>query len=101
MKNKILDTEIREAVEHLTAVLNKYSSDPMYLSVAIFTKDMTVKSEGDPEGIPDYYSIRAYVADTEYEQSDDGFVPKETVINESARVYCGEDGIKKVIPFER
>ena len=102
MKQEILVTEVRQAAEHLANVLNKYSDEPMYLSLAIFTKDKTVKCEDDPEGIPDYYSIRSYVADTEQEQTaDDGFVPKETVINESARVYYGEDGIRTVIPFER
>ena len=102
MKNKILEAEVRKAVDHLTTALHKYSDEPMCLSLAIFTKDKTVRSDDDPKGIPDYYSIRSYVADTEQEETaDDVFVPKETVINESARVYYGEDGIRQVIPFER
>ena len=102
MKNKILEAEVRKAIEHLTAALHKYTDEPMYLSLAIFTKDKTVRTETDPEGIPDYYTVRSYVADTEQEHTaDDFFIPKETVIDESARVYYGEDGIRQVIPFER
>ena len=102
MKNKILEAEVRKAIEHLTTALHKYTDEPMYLSLAIFTKDKTVRTETDPEGIPDYYTVRSYVADTEQEHTaDDLFVPKETVIDESARVYYGEEGIRQVIPFER
>lgn len=103
MKRKLIEVEVRKAVEHLTNALNKYSPDPMYLSLSIFTRDETLKCDGDPDGTPDYYTVRSYVADTEYEENinRDGFVPKETIINEAARVYYGEDGIRKVIPFER
>lgn len=102
MKEQLLRTEVLKAVEHLTMALNTYTDEPMYLSLAIFTKDKTVRTETDPEGIPDYYTVRSYVADTEQEHTaDDFFVPKETVIDESARVYYGEDGIRQVIPFER
>ena len=102
MKNQLLRTEVLKAVEHLTMALNKYTDEPMYLSLAIFTKDKTVRAETDPEGIPDYYTVRSHVADTEHEHTaDDFFIPKETVIDESARVYYGEDGIRQVIPFER
>lgn len=103
MRRKLIEVEVRKAVEHLTNALNKYSANPMYLSLAIFTKDNTLKCDGDPDGTPDYYTVRSYVADTEYEENidRDGFVPKETIINEAARVYYGEDGIRTVIPFER
>lgn len=103
MKRKIAEAEIKRGVEHIINALNKYSADPMYLSLSIFTKDNTLKCDGDPDGIPDYYTLRAYASDTEYDESidKDVFVPKETLINETARVYYGEDGIRTVIPFER
>ena len=103
MKRKIAETEIKRGVEHIINALNKYSADPMYLSLSIFTKDNTLKCDGDPDGIPDYYTLRAYASDTEFDESigKDVFVPKETLINETARVYYGEDGIRTVIPFER
>ena len=103
MKRKIAEAEIKRGVEHIINALNKYSADPMYLSLSIFTKDNTLKCDGDPDGIPDYYTLRAYASDTEYDESidKDVFVPKETLINEAARVYYGEDGIRTVIPFER
>ena len=102
MRKKLIETKVRQAVETLTMALNTYSDKPMYLSLAIFTKDKTVRTETDPEGTPDYYTVRSYVADTEQEHTaGDFFIPKETVIDESARVYYGEDGIRQVIPFER
>lgn len=103
MKRKIAEAEIKRGVEHIMNALNKYSADPMYLSLAIFTKDNTLKCDGDPDGIPDFYSLRVHQSDTEYDESidKDVFVPKETLINEAARVYYGEDGIRTVIPFER
>ncbi len=103
MKRKIAEAEIKRGVEHILNALNKYSADPMYLSLSIFTKDNTLKCDGDPDGTPDYYTLRAYASDTEYDESvdKDTFVPKETLINEAARVYYGEDGIRTVIPFER
>ena len=103
MKKKIAEAEIKRGVEHIINALNKYSADPMYLSLAIFTRDNTLKCDGDPDGTPDFYSLRVHQSDTEYDDSidKDAFVPKETIINESARVYYGEDGIRTVIPFER
>ena len=103
MKRKIAEAEIKRGVEHIINALNKYSADPMYLSLAIFTKDNTAKSDGDPDGIPDYYSLRAHTMDTDYEEDSDRnrVVPMEVLINEAARVYYGEDGIRTVIPFER
>ena len=103
MKRKIAEAEIKRGVEHIINALNKYSADPMYLSLAIFTKDNTLKCDGDPDGTPDYYSLRAHTMDTDYEEAADGdrVVPWEVLINETARVYYGEDGIRTVIPFER
>ena len=94
LKTEILKTEIRKAAEHLANELRKYSAEPMYLDLCIFTHDAEAKTEEDNcEGLPDYYSIRCH------EASDiDGIIP---TMSESARVYYGEDGIKKVIPFER
>ena len=103
MKRKIAEAEIKRGVEHIINALNKYSTDPMYLSLAIFTRDNTLKCDGDPDGTPDYYSLRAHTMDTDYEEAADGdrVVPWEVLINETARVYYGEDGIRTVIPFER
>ena len=94
LKTEILKTEIRKAAEHLANELRKYSAEPMYLDLCIFTHDAEAKTEEDNcEGLPDYYSIRCH------EASDiDGIIP---TMSESARVYYGEDGIMKVIPFER
>lgn len=94
LKTEILKTEIRKAAEHLENELRKYSAEPMYLDLCIFTHDAEAKTEEDNcEGLPDYYSIRCH------EASDiEGIIP---TMSESARVYYGEDGIRKVIPFER
>lgn len=93
-KTKILKTEIRKAAEHLANELRKYSAEPMYLDLCIFTHDAEAKTEEDNcEGLPDYYSIRCH------EASDvEGIIP---TMSESARVYYGEDGTRQVIPFER
>ena len=91
MKKTILHAEVIKAAESLAVALSKFSSDPMYCSVTVFTKDVTCKCEGDPEGIPDYYSVRIHDAeDVEGER---------TFISESARVYYGEDGIRTVLKF--
>ena len=94
LKTEILKKEIRKAAEHLANELRKYSAEPMYLDLCIFTHDAEAKTEEDNcEGLPDYYSIRCH------EASDiEGIIP---TMSESARVYYGEDGIRKVIPFER
>lgn len=94
LKTEILKTEIRKAAEHLANELRKYSAEPMYLDLCIFTRDAQAKTEEDNcEGLPDYYSIRCH------EASDvEGILP---TMSESARVYYGEDGIRTVIPFER
>ena len=93
MKNKILYTEVTKAAEALSKALRAYTDEPMYLSVCVFTQDKTAICDGDPEGIPDYYSIRCHNAD-----DIEGIVP---TISESARVYYGEDGIKVVKPYHR
>ena len=103
MRKKMAEAEIKKGVEHIINALNKYSADPMYLSLSIFTKDNTCKCDEDPGGIPDYYSLRAHTMDTDYEEDADRsrVVPMEMLVNETARVYYGEDGIRQVIPFER
>ena len=65
MKRKIAEAEIKRGVEHIINALNKYSADPMYLSLAIFTRDNTLKCDGDPDGTPDFYSLRVHQSDTE------------------------------------
>lgn len=101
MKRKIAEAEIKRGVEHIMNALNKYSADPMYLSLAIFTKDERNKCDGDPEGIPDYYHCYIEKSDSEYEENIDEDEPDLRGEFFSARVYYGEDGIRTVIPFER
>ena len=97
MKRKIAETEIKRGVEHIINALNKYSADPLCCHIAIFTRDNICKCDGDPDGMPDFYSIRVH-SDTEHEKN----IEKDVfAFNETARVYYGEDGIRTVIPFER
>lgn len=84
MKNKILYAEVVKATEELTKALRNYTDEPMYLNVCIMTRDKTAVCEGDPSGVPDFYSIRCHKAD-----DIDEIVPD---ISESARVFYSEDG---------
>lgn len=93
MKDKILESEVRKAAEHLALALRKYTKEPMYCSLTIFSRDITCKGDEDPEGIPDYYTFRVHEADDVEE-----IVP---TFSESSRVYYDADGIKKVIPFNK
>ena len=63
LKTKLLNTEVRKAVEHLARVLRNYSSEPMYLNMTVFTRDAEAKTKEDNcEGLPDYYGIRCHEA---------------------------------------
>lgn len=83
-KTILVKTEIRKAAEHLARELRKYSAEPMYLDLCIFTRDAEAKTEEDNcEGLPDFYSIRCH------EASDvEGIVP---TMSESARMYYKDD----------
>ena len=95
-KTILVKTEIRKAAEHLARELRKYSAEPMYLNLCIFTRDAEAKTEEDNcEGLPDFYSIRCH------EASDiDGIVP---TMSESARMYYkddeGEEKIARVFKY--
>ena len=84
MKNKVLYAEIVKATENLANALRNYTDAPMYLDLCIMTRDDSIRCEGDPIGVPDYYSIRCHKAD-----DIDEIVPD---ISESARVFYSEDG---------
>lgn len=83
-KTRVLRSEIVKAAEHLARELRKYSAEPMYLDLCIFTRDAEAKTEEDNcEGLPDFYSIRCH------EASDvEGIVP---TMSESARMYYKDD----------
>ena len=92
MKDKVLHSEINKAAEGLLLALRKYTDEPLYFSLTIFSKDNTVICEGDPDGVPDFFSVRLLNTDS-----------MESIYNEASRVYYsegeGEELIKKVIPF--
>lgn len=96
MKNKILYSEISKTVEKLCVLLRKTSPDPLFLDIAIFTRDKVVS---DGKEIPDYYSFRVCKADEEFEAD-------APLINESSRVFYSfdkEEGEKvhKIMPYRR
>lgn len=81
MKNKILETEITSAAEHLAQVLRSYSGRPMRCDLTIRTR----------EGEKDKYFIVAYYSD----ETD------ENALTEGGRIYYedGTDKIAKIEPF--
>lgn len=87
MKNKILETELTSAAEHLALTLRNYSASPMSCNITIDT------SPG--KGKTDYYSVETCFYYTD-----------ELVINIGARIYYdtdehGIERIKKVDTFFR
>ena len=93
MKDKVFYTKAVEAVESLARELRAYSSEPMYFSMTIFTRDENCHHEGDPDGIPDFYAFR-FCEDVEEPsfKDDDRF--------KTARIYYSDDGkILKVIDY--
>ena len=94
MKDKIFYTKAVEAVESLARELRAYSSEPMYFSVTLFTRDNECHHEGDPEGVPDFYSFRFCKED---QIADDASVYD---CSKAARIYYSDDGkILKVIDY--
>ena len=98
MKNKVLYTEVIKAAEGLARALRNYTDEPMYMHLAIFTRDEESHHEGDPDGLPDFYSLVVHSASEEYFEEN-----LEPTISTSARVYYKEskDGelIRTVIPY--
>ena len=105
MKNKILEAEIQTAIQRLTKALRKYSDEGLYLSFFAFTRDKDSVEDGDPKDIPDYYSIRVLKPFEDNEDIEDEEEDIEYIFKETGRIYYstvdGEEGIRKVIPYER
>lgn len=98
MKEKLLYTEVKRAVEVLSRALRRYSDDQHYVSIAIFTNDTDSMSDEYPDEIPDTYIIN--VARANDEESVD--LPVIPIMSESGRIYYWTDddreGIRRVIP---
>ena len=97
MKNKALKAEIEKHIEGLTRALRSYTDEPMYMSLTMFTRDKECIHEGDPDGIPDYISVRVHESDLEDVDNAD------CTIEMTERVYYSFDGfdelIRTVIPY--
>ena len=97
MKNKIVETEVIKATEHLARVLRTYYPEPMHLHISIFTREVNAKiAEDNCEGTPDYYSLRVAPCD----EDEIG----EYIINHTARAYytsdeCGNEKIVQTVPY--
>lgn len=98
MKDKVLKAKITKSVEEIAVALRNYTDEPLYLNITVFSRDNTVRLFGDPEGTPDFYSIRCH--STENLEADN----IDLIIGKSARVYYSQDKdteelIRTVIPF--
>ena len=97
MKNKIVETEVIKATKHLARVLRTYYPEPMYLNIAIFTRDKVAKCDEDNcEGLPDYYDAKVA-----YDGTDE---VGDTVFRTTAKAYytsdkCGNEKIVKTAPY--
>lgn len=100
MKEKLLYTEVKHAVEVLSRALRRYSDDQHYVSIAIFTNDTDSMSDEYPDEIPDTYIINVTRANDE-ESVDLPVIP---IMSESGRIYYWTDddreGIRRVIPYK-
>lgn len=86
MKEKILETEIRNATERLALTVRKFYPEQVYVNVSLFTHDDDT-FESDPTDENDYYSIT--VTRTEKETESD--MPLVPIISESGRIFYSED----------
>lgn len=96
MKNKVLYAQVIKVIEELAVVMRNYSEESLYLNLTIFTKDNTIICDGDPVGIPDFYSVRVHTSE---DFNEDIYDP---IINESARIYYSGNGkelIRNVFKF--
>ena len=97
MKDKILKTNVTQAVESLCKDLRAYSGESLVCNLTIISKSTGAATEDDGDTLPDWYKVR--VVHTEAVDQDD------SIINQSARIYYGPDeygteGIIKVQPYE-
>lgn len=88
MKDKILETEIRKHAEALSVALRKYTNEPMYCHLTLFTHDNVAEGETNP---PDYCDIVAHKVDESGE-----FV---FVVNQAFLIHYCDEGISKTTPF--
>lgn len=97
MKNKILKAEITKHIEAISKALRDYKDEPMYLSLTVFTRDSECHIDGDPIGVPDYYSVRVHESDI------DDIEECDLTLSMSARVYYAfydqDELIRTVIPY--
>jgi hypothetical protein len=101
MKDKLLYTEVKHAVEVLARYARRYSDNQHYVSITILTRDDSAVADDYPNEIPDSYSFIVSMADKDETNSDLPFIP---IVNESGRIFYWEDdteGIRKVVPNER
>lgn len=96
MKDKVLYGEVMKAAENLARALRSYTGEPMNCILSIFTRDQNVRTPGDPQGIPDYYSV--LIRSAECEHYDDSTLKAVRKI-----YYCdddfGNEKIMKVVPY--
>lgn len=90
MKNKILETEIRKHAEALAVALRKYTNEPMYFHLSIFTRDNTIEEDSDE--IPDYYDFVLH-------KFDDGFGEITNMTSKALLIHYDDEGIRKTTPF--
>lgn len=96
MKDKVLYGEVMKAAESLARALRAYTGEPMNCILTVFTRDQLIKTPGDPEGIPDYYSV--LIRSTECEHYDDSTMKLVNKIYYSDDEF-GNEKIGKVIPY--
>ena len=89
MKNKILETEIRKHAEALSVALRKYTNEPLYLRLTLFTRDVQVAD--DKEHVPDFCDLVCHVYD-DMEEID-------PIVSQAYLIHHGEEGISKTEPF--
>ena len=87
MKDKILETEIRQHAEAISKALRKYSSEPLYCHLTIFTRD------NDESECPDYCDINVHTVDEATEE----FV---FIVSQAYLIHHNDEGeITKTTPF--
>ena len=89
MKDKILESEIRKHAEALAVALRKYTNEPLYLRLTLFTRDVQVAD--DKEHVPDFCDLVCHAYDDTEEVN--------PFVSQAYLIYHGEEGISKTTPF--
>ena len=89
MKDKILETEIRKHAEALSVALRKYTDEPLYLRLTLFTRDSQVTD--DKEHVPDFCDLVCHTYDDTEEV--------DPIVSQAFLIHHGDDGISKTTPF--